>query len=166
MEQFTQLTRRAFAQFVNDQVNDRLKSALEVTTAVPSETSNLSVSDSTENAENPKEAEPADVVTTAEELEAYYIVRSILRGTIDVKRVSLRDVQSYCGIILDDNRFKPICRLYFNRAQKYLALFDGQTESRVPITDLDSIYEYAERLKLTAASYPPPKSKAAKPSTG
>ena len=47
-------------------------------------------------------------------VEAHYIVKSILRESIDVSRVVMRDRMSYCSIILDDNQFKGICRLLFN----------------------------------------------------
>jgi hypothetical protein len=101
------------------------------------------------------------VVTTSEELEAYHIVRAILREVIDVKRITLRDVQTYCGILLDDTNRKPICRLHFNRTQKYMGFFAGQSdnakesqkEQRVPIADIDEIYTFAERLKATVIHY-------------
>ena len=37
-------------------------------------------------------------------VEAHYIVKSILRESIDVSRVVMRDRMSYCSIILDDNQ--------------------------------------------------------------
>ncbi len=70
--------------------------------------------------------EQLSVVTTADELQAYYAVKSMLYGVVDAKRVVLRDVQSYCSVLLDDNNRKPICRLYFNGTQKYLGLFDNE----------------------------------------
>ena len=67
----------------------------------------------------------------------------------------MRDVQSYCGILLDDNNRKPICRFHFNRTQKYVGLFDknARSEERVPITDIDELYGLALRLKATVERY-------------
>lgn len=69
----------------------------------------------------------------------------------------MRDVQSYCGILLDDNNRKPICRLWFNATQKYIGFFDAAAdntkEERVPIAHLDDVYKHAERLKATVARY-------------
>jgi hypothetical protein len=66
----------------------------------------------------------------------------------------MRDTQSYCGVLLDDNNRKPICRLHFNRGQKYLGVFDLQkNETRHPIGSVDDIYGFMEQLKATAASY-------------
>ena len=66
----------------------------------------------------------------------------------------MRDVRSYCGVLLDDNNRKPVCRLRFNAAQKYLGLFDnGKEEERVQIDGLDDIYRYSDRLKATITLY-------------
>jgi hypothetical protein len=66
----------------------------------------------------------------------------------------MRDVQSYCGILLDDNNRKPICRFHFNAAQKYLGLFDeSKNEERMPIERLDEMYQYADRLRETVGYY-------------
>jgi hypothetical protein len=70
---------------------------------------------------------------------------------VAVKRIALRDVQSYCGVLLDDNNRKPICRLYFNTAQKYLGMFDeNRQETKVPIASLDDIYQHADKIRATA----------------
>lgn len=67
----------------------------------------------------------------------------------------MRDVKSYCGILLDDNNRKPLCRLYFNGAKKTIGLFgsDGRSESRVTIQTVDEIHGYADRLRATLLHY-------------
>ena len=73
---------------------------------------------------------------------------------VDPKRVFIRDVRTYCGIVLDDNNRKPICRLWFNTSKKYVGLFDEhKKEERVPIGDLDEIFGLADRLKATVRAY-------------
>jgi hypothetical protein len=78
-----------------------------------------------------------------------------MRELIDTERIAMRDQQSYCGILLDNNNRKPVCRLWFNREKKYIGLFDGESrkEERVPIGDLDDIYRYADRLRATLQRY-------------
>ena len=65
----------------------------------------------------------------------------------------MRDVQSYCGILLDDNNRKPICRLYFNGTSKALGFFDTDKESRVSLAHMDELYKYADRLRATVARH-------------
>jgi hypothetical protein len=137
LEQFRTITRRAFRQFIGDNLKEHLQSA---------EQSFYEVEE---------EEEPL-IVTTGEETEGFMIVRAILREVVDVQRVTMRDTQSYCGILLDDTNRQPICRLHFNRAQKYLGLFDeNKNEERYPIDTLEEIYQYAEHLKATVTYYQP-----------
>ena len=67
----------------------------------------------------------------------------------------MRDVQSYCGILLDDNNRKPICRLYLNGAKKSLGFFDNEQrkEMRVVIDSIEDIHHHADRLKATVEAY-------------
>jgi hypothetical protein len=151
-EQFTELTRKAVAQFLNDQINDRLKSAMSgavqpsyaIASTTPTDSANEQVDDSVED----------KVLTTLEELEGYHIVKAIARSVVDSKRIIQRDTQSYFGILLDDNNRKPICRLHFNRMQKYIGIFDQEkNETRHPISSLDEIYDFADQLKTTISFY-------------
>jgi hypothetical protein len=69
----------------------------------------------------------------------------------------MRDAKSFCTIYLDHSNRKPICRLWFNRSQKYLDLIDEQKgEERVPIDDLDDICKYEDRLRATVHFYGQP----------
>lgn len=87
------------------------------------------------------------VVTTLEELEGYAIVKSILNGNIDLNRVTYRDNASYCNVLLDDNIRKTLCRLYFNRSQKYIAFLEGTKEQKCPIENVNEIYKFGDTLK-------------------
>jgi hypothetical protein len=154
IEQFTPITNSAFHQFVSDRISDRLKSALAEETAAASQAIRQEPGVPAETAMEEEEEEGEAVVTTEEELQGYYLVKSILREVIDPKRVFMRDVRSYCGILLDNNNRKPICRLHFNAPQKQLGLFDeNKREERVPIQDVDDIYGHAERIKATVSFY-------------
>lgn len=139
-EYFSAITKRAFNQFVSEKINDRLKSVMTGADTI------------TETAETPTRQELIE--TTAEEVEGFYVVKSLLRDLVDLKRIVHRDTQSYFGILLDDNNRKPIARLYFNRTQKYLGIFDEKrVEDKVAINNLDDIYQYAERLRRVFSFY-------------
>lgn len=151
-EQFTELTRKAVTQFLSDQINDRLKSAMSGAVQ-PSYASTVSAPTETP-AEQQSESAEDKVITTLEELEGYHIVKAIVRSVVDSKRIVQRDTQSYFGILLDDNNRKPICRLHFNRLQKYIGIFDQEkNETRHPISSLDEIYDFADQLRTTISFY-------------
>ncbi|NWF16793.1 type I restriction enzyme HsdR N-terminal domain-containing protein [Pseudomonas reactans] len=150
-EQFFELTRKALAQFLNDQINDRLKSAM--SGAIQPTIASLTITNSA-NTDQERDESEDKILTTLEELEGYHIVRAVVRSVVDAKRIVQRDTQSYFGILLDDNNRKPICRLHFNRSQKYLGIFDeGKNETRHAISSIDEIYEYADQLKKTVGYY-------------
>ena len=94
------------------------------------------------------------ISTTEEDLEGFHIVKAIVRSVADVKCIVMRDTQSHCGVLLDDNNRKPICRLHFNRSQKYIGLFDQEkNETRHAIESVDDVYGVAEQLKVTVEYY-------------
>jgi len=158
VEQFTPFTRRAFHQFVNDRIGERLKSALDEEMRVEVTEKPIQETEQEDVVEDDRESE-SKIITTEEEIHAFYVVKAILHDTIDIKRVTVRDRISYCGILLDDNNRKPICRLRFNSPQKYLGVFDsGRSEERIPIEGVDDIYCHADRLKQTVVAYDSPAS--------
>ncbi len=95
------------------------------------------------------------ISTTLEELEGLHSVRAILRDVVNPRRITMRDAQSYCAILLDDNNRKPICRLRFNNGQKLrIGIFsESKDEEIVGIASVDDIFGLAERLKATARLY-------------
>lgn len=151
-EQFTAFVKRAFNQFINDQINERLKSAL-AASPIPEKPGEAQAEATPESTMGAKPE--SRIVTTVEELEGYHIVKSILREIVDPHRIVMRDTVSYCGILLDDNNRKPISRLYFNNtAKKSIAFFNEQKgEEKVAIETVDDIYKYAGRLKATIGFY-------------
>lgn len=147
IEEFTGIVQQAFREFVNDRIAARLQTAID-STAGSAEEAVDEVAD-----EEEIEAPQDGIETTQDELDGYYIVKSILRETVDPSRVIINDVRSYCSVLLDGSRFKHICRLRFNRKVKYIGLFHGENEERVQIASVDDIYKFASELKATVAKH-------------
>jgi len=145
-EQFTAIAKKALHEFLNARVNERLTAALER----DSQDKNVQDEDA---ADEPDDARDG-IVTTEEELDGFYVVKAIVREVVNVKRVFLRDTKSYCGVLLDDNNRKQICRLRFNSRRKYIGLFDeSKQETRHAIADVSDIYSHAAALKATATRF-------------
>ncbi|MHA7848634.1 type I restriction endonuclease [Serratia sp. D1N4] len=152
-ELFATLTKKAASQWLNDQVNERLKSAISGASHPQSTVVNEPKEDSADLIGTPI-TEPESIVTTEDEIEGFHIIKSIIRTVVEPSRISHRDTKSYFGILLDDNNRKPICRLHFNRSQMYIGLFDAdKKETRYPIDALDDIYSHSEHIISTAESY-------------
>lgn len=146
LDQFTKLTKKSIATYINDLISDRLKSALKTEAIVEKKTEDIqSASDEAEICTS----DASKIITTEEEIESYLIVKSILRPVVDISRVVYRDAQSYFSILLDDNNRKPICRMYFNAlSKKYIATFDeNKKEIKHEISSLNDIYDYSDMLR-------------------
>lgn len=154
--QFTTLVSQAFREWVNNRISERLQNALDGVS--PNEENRLvptvvsSVPASEEAADETKE--DGGIVTTEEELEAYHIVRAILSQVVEPKRIFLKDTRSYCGVLLDHNVRKPLCRFLFNNKQKTLILLDKErNEKRINLESIVDIYKSAEDLIEYAKIY-------------
>ena len=146
LDRFTPILTAALDQFINDRINDRLKNAM---TQQKPELVEIESEDTPQGKE-----QDSRIITTEEEKEAYYLVKSLLVGTVDPGRVAMRDSISYCSILLDDNRLKPLCRLYFNGKQWRVGLFDGENkDAKEDIEKLEDIIPFADRIRATALKY-------------
>lgn len=159
-EQFTPITKRAFEQLIGERINARLKGAMspEAVSVVslqgtPSAAMPLTASEPVV----PPQVDPqTQIDTSLEELEAFHLIKAILREVVSPKRIFIRDAQSYCAVLLDDNNRKPICRLRFNNSQKLrLGIFNSAKEEEIVSLDsVDDVFKFSDQLKLTIAAYP------------
>lgn len=144
-EKFTPILITAMEQFLNEKIDSRLKNAMTQQKTMAEET--------TEEKPQQEKAAP-NIETTSDELEAYYLVKSLLVGTIDTERVAMRDGVNFCNILLDDKLTKPLFRLHFNKRPWRVGLFDGDNkDDRLEIEKLDDILPLADRIRATAKKY-------------
>ena len=140
IEQYTPLVKKEIGNYIDDVISDRLNLAKEreQQPAVKAEP----VSDIESVPDN-------GVVTTQEELDAYNIVRSILRKEVDVTRITYKDYKSYFVVNLDGS-WRWICRFYL-KAYKYIAFphESGTGEDKIEIESLDGIFNHSDRLVET-----------------
>jgi hypothetical protein len=140
INQWTEIVKVSCQQFLSDLITDRLKTALDK-----------------EKETQPKiepESKKTLLETTGEELDGYYIVKSIIRQVIDSRRIYYRDFQYFFSILIDDSQRNTICRLYLTETEKQIAFLDeGKNESRFPLKSIDDIFKFSEQLKEAANKY-------------
>jgi len=140
LEQFKDIVKKSTNQAIKDIVNERLHSAIK--------------KEEESNHVEEEQIEESKIITTEEEIEAFHIVKSILRTKVQLERISSRDTQSYFGVLLDDNNRKPICRFHFNGTNKYLGIFDMERkETKVLLNNIDEIYLYSDQIIAAALMY-------------
>lgn len=158
LDQFTDIVKRALKSHINDVMSEKLGIAIKATEAAgaPIQTPSTTTEQKGEEEEPTKEDEKASKInTTVEELEGYYIVKSIVCEVIATERVTYRDSQSYFAIFADDNNRKPICRLHFNNTNnKRIGFVDENRNEQLECIDkLDDIYNYKKQLIEAAKRY-------------
>ncbi|MBO0475061.1 hypothetical protein IGL98_000882 [Enterococcus sp. DIV0840] len=99
LDKFKPLIKKGLNQFINEKVNDKLSAALNTSVLVKEE-------------EVIQEDVSDDIVTTPEELEAYTIVKLILKDTVVLDRIFYRDNKSYFNVLIDDNIRKWVLRFF------------------------------------------------------
>lgn len=167
VDQFRPLVAKALNQYIGDQVNSRLKTALGDDAPDPNR--------STELAPEPQPVQPSigqavvtdavhevetsvpDVVTTEEELDGFNIVRAIAVSEVAPERISYRDGKAYFAVLLDDNNRKPIIRLHLNgKSVKFVTTFESGKDNGVR-RDIDTVVDIyrvaADQIRQTIRQY-------------
>lgn len=110
--------------------------------------------DAAPDIEDQVEEEASDIVTTQEELDAFYMIRAICSEVTSASNIHMRDQKSYCGILFENNNRKPIVRLHFNGKKLQIGFFDEtKAETRIPITALEEIFSHKDRILDTIGRY-------------
>ncbi|MGI5880667.1 MAG: type I restriction endonuclease [Syntrophomonadaceae bacterium] len=139
IDRFKDTASKAFHQFVTDILNDRFKAI--IGSPVASDTA------ATSESETPDSEPISKITTTIEELEAFAIVKSLLKDIVAPSRIFYRDTESYFGILLDDNRYKWICRVAIGKVQTNLFIQDENKQAvRYPLESIDDIYNFKPQL--------------------
>ncbi|AKS32590.1 type I restriction endonuclease [Mycolicibacterium goodii] len=165
IDQFRPLVAKALNQYVGDQVNSRLKTALGDDAPDPNRSTEITPSDALSQPkpvvvdttiETDGVADPG-VTTTDEELEGFNIVRAIAVSEVAPERIHYRDSKSYFAILLDNNNRKPIIRLNLNgKTVKFVTTFEQGKDVGVrrDITSVVDIYKVAsDQIRATIRRY-------------
>lgn len=158
IDMFTPLVKKSITSVINDIISDRLNTAIknsEQTSDSLQTIDNTSINTSTEDTEEKLPDgvvymdKESGVVTTQEELDAYNIVRSILRKSVDVSRITYKDYKSYFVVNIDNSQWSWICRVSIGARKKQIGIPVDQYKSCewIQIDNMDDIFKYADRLE-------------------
>lgn len=135
VDKYRPILKKSLVSFINEFVNQRLQSALNTT------------QDNTNIVDSPEDISNNSIVTTVEELESYYTVKSILTELVSSDKIYYKDTNSYFGILYDNKVTKWICRVYIKDNIKYVIIpNDNKEEIRFDINKVSDIYNLKEQL--------------------
>ena len=151
LEKFRPLVKRTIALYLNEMISDTLKSAIETTMDPEQSASTAQPEKPDQGSSHDSEAAKPKVITSLEELEAFYTVKSILREAVDPKRVSYKDTASYFSILVDNNVRRWVCRLWFGETKKAFCLqAEDKSEAWVSFSSIDDLFKYRTDFIATA----------------
>jgi len=137
IDEFHNYTKRALSEIINDLVSEKITSL----------SNKLNEDNNSQTDEEGTEEKDNGIVTTEEETEGYFIIKSILASEVELSRIAPRDTKSYFGVLLDDNNRKWIARLHFNYSNKYIEIRTGDKSSeKYSIDKVEDIYNYKKQL--------------------
>ena len=130
---FRTLTQRAFAQFINDRIDARFKAAQDIGRDTADES----------------EEEPDFV---QRELDSLSIIKAIVAGTCNVRRVGLRSTKTYASVVLlREEGLNPatfgeiICRLWVRNEKSMSLGIPGRQYEQ--LADLENLYDHTAALR-------------------
>ncbi len=138
IEKFRPIIKDALNQTISETMNDKIKAALGVKGLVETP-SQASEAEPVEPEQTETQKKEKIILTTEEELEAYFIVKNILKPVISFDRISYKDNERYMSINIDEKTTKWVCRLYFNGAKKYLT-YPNEQKKEIRV-DIENIYD-------------------------
>lgn len=151
VERFQPLVKRAISQFINDRMSSKFKETLlnNESEDTPNENGK-----NKEEAKEPEEEKKSKIVTTYEELNAFAVVKAILRKKVAGSRITHKDTESYFGVLLDGNTRKWICRINLNSKNKHIILSDDNKDHiRYELNSIDDIYDLEDQLLKSLEKY-------------
>lgn len=154
---FTPLVKKSMSMVINDIIAERLNTAMKNDEQVE-DTTNISSNLPNSPKENTENKLPegivymdkeAGIITTQEEMDAYNIVRSILRRSVDASRITYKDYKTYFVISLDNSQWYWICRISIGARKKQIGIPVNKYKSCdwIQIDSIDDIFKYADRLE-------------------
>lgn len=141
LEKFRPVIKKALNNYISEIMSEKIKSALDVE-AKPSQ----EVKPMEEPVQAPETEEPK-IVTTPDELEAYFVIKNILKDLVPMADISYKDNERYMSILYKGSTRNWICRLYFSSAKMSIAIPDeNKKEVRLPIESVYDIDNYRDNL--------------------
>ena len=152
IEKFRPVLKKALNDFISEMMNDKIKTALGGSggTVSVSEQKSQPEADTADE----KEKKAPNIVTTEEELEAYFIIKNMLSDLVSMKDITYKDTESYINILYKANTRKWICRLRLTESQKTLILPDeNKREIKFALTDIYALNEHKDELTAVLNRY-------------
>lgn len=149
IEKFRPLLKKALNDSINEMMNDKIKVALGGSggsIVSTSESPTVPVPATLDEVEFSEKRIP-NIVTTEEELEAYFILKNMFAEVVSMQDITYKDTESYIGILYKANTRKWICRLRLTNSGKTLIVpTEDKKELKFQLNNVYDLNNYKKPL--------------------
>lgn len=127
IEKFRPILKKALNDYLGENLNEKLQYAINNT--------NISIKTEEQN------------LSTKNEWNTFSLLKELLKNTLDINKISIKNTESYTAILYENNVRKWICRFIFSSNQTILILPDeNKKELRYPLSDINELSNYTTQL--------------------
>ncbi|QNU66944.1 type I restriction enzyme HsdR N-terminal domain-containing protein [Ruminiclostridium herbifermentans] len=150
IDKYRGIIKKSLNDYISELMNEKISFALKSDTD-----SAATVDESTTNtSEVNVETVIEKIHTTDEEIESYYIVKSLLIDIVKADDITYKDNERYFAILYKGNIRKTICRINLDTKKKQIMIPDENKDfTRFYIDSINDIYSYKENLIKTTLNY-------------
>jgi len=146
IERFRPVLKKSLNNFISEMMSDKIKTALE--------TEHTPIVESAPEKEMPAEKDEPKIMTTRDELEAYFIIKNMLRDLAPVSDITYKDTESYMNVLYKNNVRKWVCRVVLTPVQSTLIIPDeNKKEQKFTLETIYDIEKYNDKLHEVLTRY-------------
>jgi predicted type IV restriction endonuclease len=138
--EFKEIVKLGMNQYISEIVNQKLNNALKL--------------NDEKMKDDEVQVEDSLIITTEDEMEGYYIIKSIASEIVHPDKIVGKDTLSYFGILYDNKVTQWFARLRFTENKKVLALANSdKSEKKIEIESIQDIYKYKNEIVEAIKNY-------------
>lgn len=146
VDKFKPILKKALNNYINELMNDKIKAALNTDEETEQSKETKAVQVEPMELEEEHSNEPK-IVTTNEELEAYFIIKNLLKDVVPMSDITYRDTVTYINILYKDNGRKWICRLVLTDNKKSLILpKEDKSQEKISLNNIYELENYKDNF--------------------
>ena len=145
VDKFKPILKKSLNNYISELMNEKIKAALGTDDEKSKATDNIpEKADEVIQEEHNKSSE---IITTDEELEAYFIIKNLLKDIVPMTDITYRDTVSYINILYKDNGRKWICRLVVTDNKKILYIpNEDKSQEKIILPNIYDLEHYKDKL--------------------
>ncbi len=141
IDKYKPVVKNSLNDYINEMMNDKITAALK----------NDEIKDESNNSSPlPEEAAAtteSKIITTDEEIESYYIIKSLLADIVNPSDITYKDNERYFSILYKGNVRKTICRINLDTKRKQIMIpTESKDFERFYVDSINDFYAYKEKL--------------------